>query len=375
MTTRRGNPSVVGVWVVGPRHIFVKGWGACVPCGGGGVGRGRWVGCGPLLGGRWGLWERAWGQRGRDAGLGKQGFAPGSTATDAVLAKPESKKNDEDGGRQCIHSFIHGTCDHHSDHHVLEDKGETNTQIVPAFPPSPSPHPPKPQAPAPSPSPPNQLNSSIPHQHTRHKAPAQDTHVWILLLVVAAGRGHGPVRRGPGRDVRGRRYVFLPFPNPPSFLPPTTNKPNTTGKVGGKRTLVLLDSFEIKETHSQFFGGLAARGHVLTYLLANSPDVVLYKYGQPSYDNLLLFAPSTVEFAALDAASIASFMAQGGNLMLAADKDMSELTREIAAEYVPYPSLFSFSPSFPSTHPPTHPPTSPHKQTGRGLRQETDCGD
>lgn len=29
------------------------------------------------------------------------------------------------------------------------------------------------------------------------------------------------------------------------------------GTVGGKRTLVLLDNFEIKETHSFFFGALA----------------------------------------------------------------------------------------------------------------------
>jgi oligosaccharyltransferase complex subunit beta len=105
------------------------------------------------------------------------------------------------------------------------------------------------------------------------------------------------------------------------------------GQVGGKRTLVLLDSFEVKETHSLFFAGIAARGHTLTYLLANSPDVVLYKYGEPVYDNLFLFAPSIQEFATLTAAAISGFVQKGGNLIMAGDKEMSDLMREVAADF------------------------------------------
>jgi hypothetical protein len=33
------------------------------------------------------------------------------------------------------------------------------------------------------------------------------------------------------------------------------------GRVGGKRTLVLADSLDIKETHSEFFGTLSGQQH------------------------------------------------------------------------------------------------------------------
>lgn len=35
------------------------------------------------------------------------------------------------------------------------------------------------------------------------------------------------------------------------------------GRVGGKRTLVLADSLDIKETHSEFFGTLSGQQHDL----------------------------------------------------------------------------------------------------------------
>jgi len=82
--------------------------------------------------------------------------------------------------------------------------------------------------------------------------------------------------------------------------------------------------------------GLAGRGHKLTYLLATSPDVLLSKYGEPLYDNLIYFAPGTTEFtsSSLDGAgAIAAFVEGGGNVIMAGEKGMSELTREIAAEF------------------------------------------
>ena len=115
--------------------------------------------------------------------------------------------------------------------------------------------------------------------------------------------------------------------------------------------------------------------------------MTLYKYGVPRYDNLLLFAPAAERMAAgLDAAGVAGFVekvrvcfcvwgrvewigcarwvwglvgfdssvhrsthssthvsshflalgyacTQGGNLIMAGDRDMSELMREIAGEF------------------------------------------
>ncbi|GAB5033100.1 dolichyl-diphosphooligosaccharide--protein glycosyltransferase 48 kda subunit [Nannochloropsis oceanica] len=108
------------------------------------------------------------------------------------------------------------------------------------------------------------------------------------------------------------------------------------GHVGGKRTLVLLDTFTTIETHSLFFSGLAGRGHELTYFLASSPDVLLSKYGEPLYDNLIFFAPGTSEFTSpsLDGAEgIVAFVEGGGNVLMAGEKGMSDLTREIAGEF------------------------------------------
>ena len=106
--------------------------------------------------------------------------------------------------------------------------------------------------------------------------------------------------------------------------------------MGGKRTLVLLDTFTTIETHSLFFSGLAERGHKLTYFLASSPDVLLSKYGEPLYDNLIYFAPGTSEFTSPSlngADGIVAFVEGGGNVIMAGEKGMSELTREIAGEF------------------------------------------
>jgi len=53
-----------------------------------------------------------------------------------------------------------------------------------------------------------------------------------------------------------------------------------------------------------------ARGHELSFQAANSPDLSLYKYGVPLYDNLLLFAPSAEQLAGglLDAAGVSAFV-------------------------------------------------------------------
>lgn len=53
---------------------------------------------------------------------------------------------------------------------------------------------------------------------------------------------------------------------------------------------------------------LSERGHKLTYQLANSPDVVIYKYGEYVYDNVLLMCPGTEDFATLDIPSIVTFV-------------------------------------------------------------------
>lgn len=47
--------------------------------------------------------------------------------------------------------------------------------------------------------------------------------------------------------------------------------------------------------------------------MANSPDVVIYKYGRYLYDNLILFCPGTEDFTTLDAAGISNFVEKVGD--------------------------------------------------------------
>ena len=62
------------------------------------------------------------------------------------------------------------------------------------------------------------------------------------------------------------------------------------------RTLVLLDDWSIRDTHSIFFRDLKERGYELAFKLASDPALKLSKYGEFVYDNLLIFAPTVEEF-------------------------------------------------------------------------------
>jgi hypothetical protein len=62
----------------------------------------------------------------------------------------------------------------------------------------------------------------------------------------------------------------------------------------GKRVLVLLDSYGVRETHSTFFKSLRDRGFQLTYKPADDSDLTLSKYGEYLFDHLVLFAPNVV---------------------------------------------------------------------------------
>ena len=64
---------------------------------------------------------------------------------------------------------------------------------------------------------------------------------------------------------------------------------------------------------------LRARGHALTFALADAEDVRLSAHGVNRYDNVLLFAPAAEDFlGTLDAGPVADFVRQGGNMLAAA---------------------------------------------------------
>nr|CAG4641666.1 EOG090X05EE [Eurycercus lamellatus] len=100
-----------------------------------------------------------------------------------------------------------------------------------------------------------------------------------------------------------------------------------------KETLVLLDNLAIRETHSIFFKSLTDRGFLLTYKTADDSNLVLSKYGQYLFQNLVIFSPSVEEFGGtLSVEAITKFVDDGGNVLIAGSTASGDVMREITAE-------------------------------------------
>ncbi|KAF7271650.1 hypothetical protein GWI33_015499 [Rhynchophorus ferrugineus] len=106
-----------------------------------------------------------------------------------------------------------------------------------------------------------------------------------------------------------------------------------TGVRSQGRTLVLVDNQVIKETHSIFFKSLQERGYTLTFKIADDASLVLSKYGEYLYENLIVFAPSVVEFGGnLNVDTITQFVDNGGNVLVAGSELTGDVLRELASE-------------------------------------------
>lgn len=61
--------------------------------------------------------------------------------------------------------------------------------------------------------------------------------------------------------------------------------------------------------------------------------MVLAKYGEYLYDNLIIFAPSVEEFGGmLGVDTITQFIDEGGNVLVAGSSDTGDVLRELASE-------------------------------------------
>ncbi|XP_045474679.1 dolichyl-diphosphooligosaccharide--protein glycosyltransferase 48 kDa subunit [Harmonia axyridis] len=99
------------------------------------------------------------------------------------------------------------------------------------------------------------------------------------------------------------------------------------------RTLVLLDNQVIRETHSIFFRSLQERGYSLTYKIADDSSLVLSKYGEALYENLIIFAPSVEEFGgSLNVDTLTQFIDEGGNILIAGSSITGDVLRELTSE-------------------------------------------
>ncbi|XP_037936385.1 dolichyl-diphosphooligosaccharide--protein glycosyltransferase 48 kDa subunit [Teleopsis dalmanni] len=98
-------------------------------------------------------------------------------------------------------------------------------------------------------------------------------------------------------------------------------------------TLVLLDNLAIRETHSIFFKSLQDRGFKLTYKLADDSGLLLSRYGEYLYKNLIIFAPNVEEFGGdINVEKLTEFIDDGGNVLAAGSEQSGDALREFAAE-------------------------------------------
>lgn len=67
----------------------------------------------------------------------------------------------------------------------------------------------------------------------------------------------------------------------------------STDYLSDRRILVLLDDLALKSSHSLFFNSLRTRGFDLDYRLSDDRNLALQRYGQYTYDALIIFAPYT----------------------------------------------------------------------------------
>ncbi|XP_030380730.1 dolichyl-diphosphooligosaccharide--protein glycosyltransferase 48 kDa subunit [Scaptodrosophila lebanonensis] len=98
-------------------------------------------------------------------------------------------------------------------------------------------------------------------------------------------------------------------------------------------TLVLLDNLAIRETHSLFFKSLHDRGFKITYKLADDAGLLLSRYGEYLYKNVIIFAPSVVEFGGdVSVERLSQFVDDGGNVLVAGSEKSGDALREFASE-------------------------------------------
>ncbi|OWA54463.1 Dolichyl-diphosphooligosaccharide--protein glycosyltransferase 48 kDa subunit [Hypsibius exemplaris] len=101
-----------------------------------------------------------------------------------------------------------------------------------------------------------------------------------------------------------------------------------------KKVLVLLDNQNIKDSHSKYFKALTDNGFELDYKQADAASLTLFKYGDRLYSHVLIFAPSVEEFGGqVKVESLANFVDDGGNLLIAAGQNLGEAVRELTAEF------------------------------------------
>lgn len=71
----------------------------------------------------------------------------------------------------------------------------------------------------------------------------------------------------------------------------------------------------------------------MSYFQAESPNLALKQFGESLYDNLLFFAPSAESFSTLGFDDFVEFVQEGGNILLAANRKVSDSIRDFLESF------------------------------------------
>jgi len=103
-------------------------------------------------------------------------------------------------------------------------------------------------------------------------------------------------------------------------------------KTSKKRVLIIHED-DIKESHSTFFKDLQANGFSLTFKDVSDKSISLEKWGAYSYDNLILFTPTSRTFGKkLGPKEIVDYIDSGRNLILVGGSQMSKAVFDVALD-------------------------------------------
>jgi oligosaccharyltransferase complex subunit beta len=105
------------------------------------------------------------------------------------------------------------------------------------------------------------------------------------------------------------------------------------GSEAAVKTLILIENYGVKETHSVFLNELTSSGHELTYKMADDSTLVVFQFGDLLYDNIVVLAPSTQDFGGeVNAGALAAFVDKGGNILIAGDSTIGDAIRDFGYE-------------------------------------------
>ncbi|KAG0320387.1 hypothetical protein BGZ99_004545 [Dissophora globulifera] len=101
----------------------------------------------------------------------------------------------------------------------------------------------------------------------------------------------------------------------------------------GNRALVLLDNLDDTDSYMELWNDFQSRDYNVTIRETSSP-IALSRYDQREFDHLIFLSPKMKEYPkGMSAKAVVGFVADGGNVLLAASPELSSTLRELSREF------------------------------------------